>query len=590
MERYLRSFHRPDAVALAVTLAVAGAGAGLPFTVAQAAPRAHAAAAAASTTSDDDDENAVDRVPTTRPHNQQVTLNFVNADIEAVSRAIGAMLGRDMLVDPRVKGTITVYNDKPQPLANAYRSYLAALRGLGFTVVESGGFLKVVPEADAKLQTGVVSVGAPSRDGDQVLTQIFHLNHENPNNLVPVLRPLISANNTINASPSNSSLVITDYADNLQRLGKIIAALDQPAGAEFDVIQLKNAVASDIIQTVQRLIEGGTTTGGNANNNNAGLAASTATSVVVEPRSNSLIVRAANSARMAQARLVIDKLDQPVATGGPAGNIWVVYLKNADATRLAEVLRAAMSPTGGGGGGSSSSGGGTSSGAAFGGANGTTSANGATSTPTSTGATSGSSGSTASAQTTTPVSAAARPSTGGQIQADPATNSLIITAPEPQYRQMRTVIDQLDVRRAQVYVETLMVSVDAQRMADFGFQWQGLFSAGSSFIGGGTNFTPIAGPSAGNSGDNLLNLSLGAAGAVSGSTTTTSATTSLTLPSNGLNIGFVPKINGVYTLAALAHFLETNAGGNVLSTPNLIAMDNEEAKIVVGQNIPLVTG
>jgi general secretion pathway protein D len=342
---------------------------------------------------------------------------------------------------------------------------------------------------------------------------------------------------------------------------------------------------------VQRLIEGGTTNPNGA----VGPNAATATSVVAEPRSNSLIVRAANLARMAQARLIIDKLDQPAsAGGGPAGNIWVVYLKNADATRLADVLRAAMSPNGGAGSSSSSSSstGGTAGGASYGGAGG---AGGATSinSPTSTGTSTGGAGGAASPQTTTPVSAAARPSTGGQIQADPATNSLIITAPEPQYRQMRAVIDQLDVRRAQVYVETLMVSVDAQRMADFGFQWQGLFSAGQSFIGGGTNFTPSAGPNAGNPGDNLLNLSLGAAGALQGSTTTTTTATtgaSLTLPSNGLNIGFVPKINGVYTLAALAHFLEQNSGANVLSTPNLVALDNEEAKIVVGQNIPLVTG
>ena len=184
-------------------------------------------------------------------------LNFVNADIEAVSRAIGAMLNRDILVDPRVKGNITVYNDKPQPLGEAYRNYLSALRGLGFTVVESGGFLKVVPEADAKLQTSVGVGGyAPSQRGDVVLTQIFKLNYENPNNLVAVLRPLITANNTINASPGNNSLVITDYADNLQRLGKIIAALDQPAGGELQVVPLKNAVASDVVQTVQKLIDG----------------------------------------------------------------------------------------------------------------------------------------------------------------------------------------------------------------------------------------------------------------------------------------------------------------------------------------------
>ena len=511
-------------------------------------------------------------VPTSRERSTPVTLNFVNADIEAVSRAVGAMLGREILVDPRVKGTITVYNDKPQPLSEAYRNYLSALRGLGFTVVESGGFLKVVPEADAKLQTSVVSVDNPTQRGDVVLTQIFKLNYENPNNLVAVLRPLITANNTINASPGNNSLVITDYADNLQRLGKIIAALDQPAGSDLQVIPLKNAVASDMVATVQKLIDGGTTAVPGAPGQTG------ATSVIVDNRSNSLIVRASNQARMAAALSIIDKLDQPTRGGGPAGNIWVVYLKNADAVKMAELLRAAISAgsTGNGGGGPAGGTGGAATG------EGRTTATQNPNSPTGTAGTSG-----ASAQSTTPVAASARPSTGGQVQADPATNSLIITASEPVYRQMRQVIDQLDVRRAQVYVEALMITVDANKAADIGFQWQGLLGAGgNSYIGGGTNF--------GTSG-NLLDTAVTAASLASGTTTTTTTTTSTanavsSALGNGLNLGWVPKINGVYTLAALAHFLETNAGGNVLSTPNLIAMDNEEAKIVVGQNIPLVTG
>jgi general secretion pathway protein D len=422
-------------------------------------------------------------------------------------------------------------------------------------------------------------VGQPSARGDQVLTQIFHLTHENPNNLVAVLRPLITANNTINASPANNSLVITDYADNLQRLGKIIAALDQPAGAELEVVTLKNAVASDIVQTVQKLVDGGGPSAGPAVANQT----AAATSVIVEPRSNSLIVRASNASRMANARMIIDKLDQPVQGGGPAGNIWVVYLKNADATKLAEVLRAAVA-TGSIGGGGSSGGGGTST-PAYTAGGGTQPASPGGSTGTSA---MGGPGGAASPQTTSPVSASARPSTGGQIQADPATNSLIITAPEPQYRQMRQVIDQLDVRRAQVYVEALMISVDAKKAADFGIQWQGLFAAGQSYVGGGTNF--------GGGGDNIINLSL-AAGAISGGTSSGTGTpvagaavANNITPSNGLNIGFVPKINGIYTLAALAHFLETNAGANVLATPNIVALDNEEAKIVVGQNIPLITG
>jgi len=184
-----------------------------------------------------------------------VTVNFVNADIEAVTRAMAVMIERQIIVDPRVKGTITVYSEQPMSVREAYLNYLAALRGLGFTLVDSAGLLKVVPEADAKLQAGTVQIGAPGTRGDQVLTQIFKLNHENPNNLVAVLRPLISPNNTINANPGNNTLVITDYADNLQRIGKIIAALDQPSATDVEVIPLKYAVASDVAQLVQRMTD-----------------------------------------------------------------------------------------------------------------------------------------------------------------------------------------------------------------------------------------------------------------------------------------------------------------------------------------------
>ena len=184
-----------------------------------------------------------------------VTVNFVNADVEAVTRAFAAMIERQIAVDPRVKGSITVYSEQPLTVRQAYLNYLSALRGLGFAMVENAGLLKVVPEADAKLRAGTVSVGeAPTRN-DQVMTQIFTLRHENPNNLVTVLRPLITANNTINASPGTNTLVITDYADNLQRLGKIIAALDQPSLTDFEVIPLKHAIASDLAVLVQRLAD-----------------------------------------------------------------------------------------------------------------------------------------------------------------------------------------------------------------------------------------------------------------------------------------------------------------------------------------------
>ncbi len=476
-----------------------------------------------------------------------VSINFVNADIDAVSRAFAAMIGRQIAVDPRVKGSITVYSEQPISVREAYLTFLSSLRGLGFAMVDNGGLLKIVPEADAKIQTGTVSVGEVGPRGDQVITQIFTLQHQSPNNLVAVLRPLITANNTINANPGSNALIITDYADNLRRIAQIVAALDRPADTDIDLIPLRYAVASDLATLVQRLVGSGPVPGAPG----AAVAQAGGVTVVAEPRANALIVRAPNLARLAQVRAVVAQLDVPAAGAGPAGGIWVVHLKNADAVRLATVLRAAFASTGGS----------SSSGASAAPLTGST-----TSTPANTGAAG------ASSQATSPVSSAAAPSTGGFIQADPATNSLIISAPEPLYRQVRSMIEQLDARRAQVYIESMIVEVSGDNAADFGFQWQGLLgkSGDNNLIGVGTNFT-------GRAGGNIINLNTGAAaGEVN--------------LGEGFNIGLVRSFGGTYALAAIARMLQSQASTNIVSTPNLITLDNEEAKIVVGENVPFITG
>nr|WP_304730883.1 type II secretion system secretin GspD [Rhodoferax sp.] len=461
---------------------------------------------------------------------EPVTLNFNNADIDAVARTFASITGRNVVVDPRVKGTMTLITDKPVSRAAAMGQFVAALRLQGFTLVETEGLYKVVPEADAKLQSAGVSMldGDEGRlpSGNQIATQIFKLNFESANNLVPVLRPLISPNNTINANPGNNSLVITDYADNLRRLGRIIAAMDVANATDVEVIALQHAIASDLAPLVLRLL------GSSSSAAPAGQAdTSFKTTLIAEPRSNTLILRAANGAQLALARSLVARLDRPeVGSGnGAAGNIHVVYLKNADATKIAATLRAAIS---------SSS---------------VVPAAGPTGAP---GAAAG-----AVAQTTT----------GGQIQADVATNSLIITAPEPQYRQLRAVIDKLDGRRAQVFVESLIAEVSADRAAEFGIQWQGpLGKAGDGVIG-------LLGSNFGTGGKNIINLAVGGA-------------TGAVVPGRGLNFGAAQQTNGVYVLGFLARFLEDSGSGNVLSTPNLLTLDNEEAKIVIGQNVPFVTG
>jgi general secretion pathway protein D len=179
------------------------------------------------------------------------------------------------------------------------------------------------------------------------------------------------------------------------------------------------------------------------------------------------------------------------------------------------------------------------------------------------------------------VQASAQPSTGGQIQADPATNSLIITAPEPQYRQLRAVIDQLDSRRAQVFVESLIAEINSDKAAEFGIQWQNTLTGSKT----DANNLSAIGTNYGTAGKNLLALTASAF-----STTATTTTAPSVLPAAGMNLGLGTIIAGKTILGMFANFLQTTGEGNILSTPNLLTLDNEEAKIIIGQNVPFVTG
>ncbi len=521
---------------------------------------------------------------------EPVTLNFANADIESIARTMATITGKSVVVDPRIKGTMNLVTDRPVSPQAAFEQFLAALRLQNYTVVEAAGLYKVVPEADAKLQGGTVRItqggaGGQVPGGGQIVTQIFKLNFESANNLVPVLRPLISPNNTINVNPGNNSLVITDYADNLQRLSRIIASMDVANASDVEVVQLEHAVATDIVPMLQRLLEGGQTVSasGSATAGAAPGAAQTdnayRTSVLADPRTNSILLRAANPARLSQAKMLIGKLDSPSRGGNASGNIHVVYLRNADATALATTLRAALA---GQDGNSASPATNLSSSGSSGGLSSNT-RSGATSLGGSTSGTLGNSASSSSAGglgsgarlgtgTSLGTSGESGSATGGIIQADTATNSLIITAPEPLYRQIRSVIDQLDSRRAQVLVESLIVEVSAEKAAQFGVQWQSLLGQGNNVVGViGNNFTV--------GGANLFNLAAGIAN-----------NTYSTLPSAGMNAGIAFKHNGEYVLGALANLLQSNADGNVLATPNLLTLDNQEAQILVGQNVPFVTG
>jgi general secretion pathway protein D len=467
---------------------------------------------------------AVSPAPTFAADDTHAMLNFVNADIESVVRGLGKITGRNFVLDPRVKGVINVVSTSPVSPALAYDIVLAALRLQGFAAVERNGATLILPEADAKFRGGPVSPRGKQVGGEHVITQVFNLKYESASQLMPIIRPLIAPNNPVTAYPGTNTLVITDYAENIRRVAQIIESIDQPSAFEPIVIPVKYGSATELAAAVSRILAE------NAPLATSGPDNSQRVSVVAEPRSNTLILRADNPSRIARVRALIDRLD---SAGEVPGNIHVVYLRNAEASKLAQTLRAILSGD-------------------------TSAAPAAAAAP---------AGAPAGGQTT---------ATGaGIIQADVGSNALIITAPDAVFNNVRAIIEKLDVRRAQVHVEALIAEVTADRATELGIQWQGVpHSSGRTAVIAGSNFN--------SGGNNILSAT---SGAVSGTPA---------LPGSGLNIGVLNRINvggtEIVNLSLLARALETDSNANILSTPNLLTLDNEEARIVIGQNVPFVTG
>src|SRR5258706_375708 len=360
---------------------------------------------------------------------ERLTLNFANTDIEAVARAMADFTGRTFIVDPRVKGTVTLNVDQPMTPDEALAALSTALRLQNIALVDAGGVIRVVPEADAKLQGGAVQTGTPAVGrGEQVITQVFKLNYESAVSIAAVLRPLVASNNPINAYAGNNTIVVTDYAENVRRIARIIAAIDTPSSADIDVVRLENTIASDMAALLARLLEAPGQAGDQSGR----------VTILAEPTTNSLLIRAPTAARASLVRTLVTKLDQPSAA---PGNIHVVYLKNANATVLARTLLGVAAPPGSGG-------------------------------------------------------------TGGLA---------------------------------------------------------------------GTNF--------GTAGQNILGVAQNPA-----------------TVGHGLSIGVakgqitLPGIGTIANLQFLARALESMSKANILSTPNILTLDNEEARIIVGQNVPFVTG
>jgi len=447
---------------------------------------------------------------------EPVSLNFVNADIQEVIRAISQISGKNFLVDQRVKGTINIVSSTPVSPSLAYDILLSALRMQGYASVESSGITKIIPEADAKMH--VDTLASPHGKGDILVTRVFILKNESASQLVSVVRPMIAPNSVVVAYPASNALVVTDYASSIRRIEKLIDSIDRAGNDMPLVIPVKHASAIDLANLINKLMPEATAPQLGDDNQRFVLTA--------DSRTNALLLRSDNPGRIQRVKQLVASLDSDSSV---PGNIHVVALKNAEAPKLAQTLNAILSGT-----------------------------------------------ATAATEPSTPgsaqVNAAITPGSGGMVQADASTNTLIITASEPVYNNIRSVIEKLDVRRPQVFVEALIVEVTADKAAEFGVQWQsinGINKSGSNIIGG-TNF--------------------GTANNIIG------ASANITTVGQGLNVGIVKGtttlLDGtqILNLGMLARALETDTNANILSAPNLMTLDNEEARIVVGQNVPFITG
>ncbi|RTL12935.1 MAG: type II secretion system protein GspD [Neisseriaceae bacterium] len=518
----------------------------------------------------------------------KVVLNFENADIQTVIKAISKLSGKNFVVDPRVKGTVNIVSERPVTKSESYKVLESALRMQGFATVEADGVIKVLPETDArtygmKTDSQISSNHSP---GDQLITKIFTIDNGSATQLANALRPMISPNNAISVYPNSNSLVVTDYASNMSRITKIITDLKvtQATRVPPATVKLKYATAADVAQTLQSYLAGGSSSGGGGGssgggNNDNGAAAT----ITIDPSSNSIIIASTVSSRVEDLKRLAMSLDNQSANSN--NNLHVVYLKNADAAHVAEVLRIiasgqdnpdltastasrALSDTssvfqgnGSGSGGSTPFGGGSAN---------------------------------ASSKSSPSRSSGGGSSTGNNdknapkvlIQAEPTTNSLIIQAPDQVYRNLRMVITLLDVRRVQIMIEALVAAVTTSEQGTFGIQWIG--GAGNNNLGVGVVSNYAGG---GSSASSLITTGMAIAQGASGSG---AAGGTPSIPGE-VYVGLVTgttTIGGqtVPTISTLADMLAANSANNILGRPTLLTMDNEEAEIFVGQNIGLPTG
>ena len=437
-------------------------------------------------------------------HAEQITLNLNNADIEALIKTVSEHTGKNFVIDPRVKGKVTVISAHPMDKDEFFQVFLSILEVHGFSTIPSGDLIKIVPDVKAK-QSGIPTGSSLNQlPGDQVVTRIIQVTNVNATQLVPILRPLIPQEGHLAAYPATNVLIISDRRQNVDRLLKIIGQIDQVSDSSIEVVTLQHASAAEVVRILNGLqdtaAKGATSAGG--------------IKLVADERTNSVLISGDPTSRL-RAKVVIQHLDTPFDN---AGNAQVIYLKYANATDLVQVLTGVSESMD-----SSKQAGGQAKG---------------------------------------------KPDIPINIQADEAANALIITAPPDQYRALEAIIRKLDIRRAQVLVEAIIAEVSYDKARKLGVQW---------IVDGTPDGTgPVGVINLGSPSITDIGTAIAAGGSVS--------------LGSGTLIGGGKFDSDSVNFAALIQALESDSTSNILSTPSLMTLDNQEAEIVIGQNVPFITG
>ena len=442
----------------------------------------------------------------------EVTLNLKDADISALISTVAEVTDRNFIIDPRVKGKVTVISSRPMDSDEVYQVFLSILKVHGFAAVPSGEVIKIVPDVNAK-QDGIptASDGSPGR-GDEMVTRVVQVDNVAAAQLVPILRPLVPQQGHLAAYPATNVLIISDRANNVERLLTIIRRIDQVSDSEIEVITLQFASAVEVVRVLTSLKRATPAAKG------AAAAAGGGQVLVADERTNSVLLSGDRASRL-RMRAIISHLDTPLDTGG---NTDVIYLRYATAADIVDTLLGV--------------------------------------------------GKIEEQEAQQGKGKVTAPKGAFDIQADEATNALVITAPPDIMRTLKHVISQLDIRRAQVLVEAVIAEVSEDTARELGVQWA---------FGGSGNNSPVGVVNFTNSGSLISDVINGAADAASGGSFPS-------IVDNAL-LGFA-KTNGSFNYLAVMNLLASDANTNILSTPTLVTLDNEEAEIVIGENVPFVTG